>query len=49
MIFLSTGVAPFLTVRIGPHHTIFSDFEKLVLFLDAQVGDDNNYDDNCYQ
>ncbi|CAI8057522.1 Metaxin-2 [Geodia barretti] len=30
------GLAPFLTVRIGPHLTIFSDFEKLVLFLDAQ-------------
>lgn len=30
------GQAPFVTVRIGPHLTIFSDFEKLVLFLNAQ-------------
>ena len=35
--FALIGDAPFLTVRIGSHLTIFSDFEKLVHFLEAQV------------
>lgn len=33
----SIGLAPFITVKIGSHQTIFSDFEKLVLFLETQV------------